>query len=279
MTLHDFVMNQTPLLPWQDGDKIPWNEPAFSERMLQNHLSQDNDWASRRGQIIDRHVACIDRLLPRQARILDLGCGPGLYTHRLARLGHHCVGVDFSPASVTYARHQAQQDGLSIEYALADVRQYVPQGRFDLVMMLFSELNVFRETDAQALLAGAVDALGENGILLIEVSAFDAVHQQGGQPPVWQALSAGLFSDKPHLYLQEHGWDDDAATASTRYSIIDAETGNVTRYGASMKAYTETQYQQLLSAVGLQTIQMISAEDWPAGEPFAGDFLVWSCRR
>lgn len=31
-----------------EESKIPWNEPAFSQRMLANHLSQDHDWASRR---------------------------------------------------------------------------------------------------------------------------------------------------------------------------------------------------------------------------------------
>lgn len=37
-------------------------------------------------------------------RILDLGCGPGLYTSRLARLGHCCVGIDFSEYAGLYER-------------------------------------------------------------------------------------------------------------------------------------------------------------------------------
>ncbi len=32
---------------WNEGYKIPWNDPAFSERMLQEHLSQDHELASR----------------------------------------------------------------------------------------------------------------------------------------------------------------------------------------------------------------------------------------
>lgn len=279
MNLIDFVLYQTPLLPWQNGGKIPWDEPAFSARMLQNHLSQDNDWASRRSETIASHVACIDRMLPRRARILDLGCGPGLYTQRLALLGHDCVGVDFSPASIAYAAKQAGQDGLSIEYAQADVRQYQPQGGFDLVMMLFSELNAFAEAEAQALLSKAVDALRENGILLIEVSTFEAVRSQAVQPATWAALPFGLFSDKPHLYLQEHGWDEHSATASTRYAIVDADSGAVTQYGSSMQAYTEAQYRQMLTASGLSAMRLIDAGYWPAGEPFAGNFLVWQCRR
>ena len=34
--------------PWSEGEKIPWNEPGFSRRMLREHLSQEHDAASRR---------------------------------------------------------------------------------------------------------------------------------------------------------------------------------------------------------------------------------------
>ena len=49
--------------------------------------------------------------LERGARVLDLGCGPGLYTTRLAKLGHTCVGIDFSPASIAYAKAEAEHYG------------------------------------------------------------------------------------------------------------------------------------------------------------------------
>ena len=42
--------------PWSEGEKIPWDEPGFSKRMLEEHLSQEHDAASRRFEIIDRHV-------------------------------------------------------------------------------------------------------------------------------------------------------------------------------------------------------------------------------
>lgn len=62
-----------------DESKIPWDEPAFSQRMLANHLSQDHDWASRRQEIIEQQVEWIASQLSPGAHILDLGCGPGLY--------------------------------------------------------------------------------------------------------------------------------------------------------------------------------------------------------
>ncbi len=50
------------------------------------------------------------------SQVLDLGCGPGFYTSRLARLGHACVGVDFSPASVLHARSEAEKAALPCQY-------------------------------------------------------------------------------------------------------------------------------------------------------------------
>ncbi len=98
------IGRDNPPSDWQTWSKIPWDEPGFSARMLENHLSQEHDWASRTNTAIDAQVAFIHRQLPSEAHILDLGCGPGLYTSRLNALGHQCTGVDFSPASINYAR-------------------------------------------------------------------------------------------------------------------------------------------------------------------------------
>ncbi|WP_155960947.1 class I SAM-dependent methyltransferase, partial [Klebsiella aerogenes] len=120
-----------------EESKIPWDEPAFSQRMLANHLSQDHDWASRRQDVIEQQVEWIASQLPPGARILDLGCGPGFYTQRLAERGFHCTGVDFSPASVNWARQQAQNAGLNIDYVQQDIRAYWPDKSFDFIMMTF----------------------------------------------------------------------------------------------------------------------------------------------
>ncbi len=109
MNLLDLVQRVPTPTPWSEGDNIPWNDPAFSMRMLREHLSQEHDAASRRTEKIETHIAWIHRewLPKRPSRILDLACGPGLYTSRLARLGHACIGIDYSPASIAYAEETA----------------------------------------------------------------------------------------------------------------------------------------------------------------------------
>ena len=121
MNLLDLIQRTNPPKPWEEGDNIPWNEPEFSQRMLREHLSQAHDAASRRVEIIDRQVNWIHQVVlgGKPSKILDLGCGPGLYASRLTRLGHTCTGIDFSPASIRHARETASQNGLTIHYCEA----------------------------------------------------------------------------------------------------------------------------------------------------------------
>jgi len=51
------------------------------------------------GDDLDGEARFVDALAPRQARILDAGCGPGRVGSALARLGHEVVGVDVDPSA------------------------------------------------------------------------------------------------------------------------------------------------------------------------------------
>lgn len=154
MNLLELVRRPPVLESGTEGEKIPWHEPAFSKRMLEEHLSQSHDLASRRSERIDGHVSWIDGeiLSHRPSRILDLGCGPGLYSERLARLGHECVGIDYSPASIEYARERARRDQLRCSYREEDLRTAQFGQDFDLALLIFGELNVFAPAMVDSLL-------------------------------------------------------------------------------------------------------------------------------
>ena len=81
MKIADIVNRNVPSQPWAEGEKIPWDEPGFSERMLKEHLSQDHNDASRRFDIVHRQVDYLERVaggLDHDLKVLDLACGPGL---------------------------------------------------------------------------------------------------------------------------------------------------------------------------------------------------------
>lgn len=256
-----------------EESKIPWDEPVFSQRMLANHLSQDHDWASRRQGIIEQQVEWIASQLSPGAHILDLGCGPGFYTQRLAERGFHCTGVDFSPASVNWARQQAQNAGLNIDYVQQDIRAYWPDKSFDFIMITFGELNVFSAADAQALISRCALWLQPGGRLLAEVHTFDEVKRQGMAEASWQRCPDGLFLDVPHLLLTEHDWDEEAQISSTQFWAIEAN-GQTTRFGSQMTAWRDDEYISLLGNVGFILLPPPESYDWPVSETFEGKLFV-----
>jgi SAM-dependent methyltransferase len=235
--------------------------------MLKEHLTQEHDAASRRLEIVDAHVRWIHEkvLKARPSRILDLGCGPGLYANRLSALGHTCVGIDFSPASIAYAREQAGRGGLDVTYIEGDIRTADYGDGHGLVMQIFGEFNVFRPAEARGILESACRALVPDGRLLLEPHTFEAVRGIGMKPSSWYSVQTGLFSEEPHLCLQENLWDAGSHVAIERYYIVDAATGEVTRHSSSMQAYTEREYRALLTECGFGEFEFGLPAEWSTG--------------
>ena len=254
MNLLDLVNRPGIPIPWAEGDNIPWNDPDFSARMLREHLSQEHDAASRRSEKIEKQVAWIhgEILAGRPSKVLDLGCGPGLYASRLARMGHECLGIDYSPASIAYAREQAQREGLRCTYMQQDIRTAEYGAGYGLAMLIFGEFNVFRPADARRILDQAHHALLPGGLLLLEPHTWAAVQRMGEQGASWYSAQRGLFSDRPHIVLEENSWDDVSAAATRRYFVVDATTGEVAPYAQSMQAYTDARYRDLLVECGFE---------------------------
>lgn len=241
--------------PWSEGEKIPWNDSGFSERMLEYHLTQEHDLASRRFELIDRHVDWIhNKLGGKPSKILDLACGPGLYSNRLIKLGHSCRGIDFSPASIKYAREQAFKEDVEVDYVLEDIRTADYGDNNDLAMFIYGEFNVFKPVDIKHVLQKAYDSLKEDGLFIAEPNRYETVKRVGTSPASWYSSQEGLFSPKPHLCLIENFWDPEIHVATTRYFIVDAETNNVTLHASSMVAYTREDLERIMSEVGFKDI-------------------------
>ena len=248
----DRLVHRTPVERCAPG-KLPWDDPEFSARMLREHLDQTHDHASRKGATIDAHVEWIfDTVLTSvPGDVLDLGCGPGLYTARLAERGCRCVGLDISPASVDHARRTVAGSDLDCSFVLGDVRTADLGKGHDLAMLLFGEFNTFTRGDAAHLLVRIAACLRPGGTLLLEAHTFDSVAAEGARSAGWYTASEGLFAERPHLVLSEHAWDDSSATASTRFEVVD-DTGAVAEYTEALHAYSTDDYVRALADAGFE---------------------------
>ena len=242
---------------WQGGGNLPWNDPDFSARMLREHLDESHGAATR--QAAERATQ-LDWLWARLSlesgrRLLDLTCGPGLYAVALAERGLHVTGVDFSPASIAYARRLAGERGMSgrCEFIEADVRQFAPEPQtYDAALFLYGQLAVFPRDEAAALLAKTVAALRPGGRLCVELLDPARVDKQDSS--WWFTDDAGLWGERPFLHLGERRWDAAVRASVERYTILHLETGTLDEIVLCDQTYEVEEMAGMMRTAGFSTV-------------------------
>lgn len=102
----------------------------------------------------------------KNARVLDIGCGQGRDSLFIARHGHQVVGVDISPSGIRDLEKAAKAEGLQIEGIVADIRTYIPQAQFD-VLLIDRTLHMLEQTDRIVVLERLIQSVKPKGWLLI----------------------------------------------------------------------------------------------------------------
>ena len=96
-------------------------------------------------------------------RVLDMGCGAGLLTEPLARMGGTVTGVDAAAENIAVARDHAAQSELAIDYHAGEIDAVSGQG-FDLITCLEVIEHV---ADPAQFIAGLAGLLAPNGLMIL----------------------------------------------------------------------------------------------------------------
>lgn len=250
--------------PWAQGGNLPWHEPAFSERMLREHLDDSHGAASR---VTAERLAQLDWLesklaLQPGAHLFDLTCGPGLYAVEFARRGCTVTGLDFSPAAIAYARSLALSQGLAARcrFVEQDARQMDYSGAgFDAAIFLYGQLAVFPRAEAALLLAKIAQSLRPGGKLCLELLDQDEVDKTNST--WWFTDDTGLWGDRPFLHLGERNWLAAEQMSMERFYTIHLETGEMTEISLCDQTYAVETMTRMLKEAGFQSVEVYPAWD------------------
>lgn len=260
--------------PWADGGNLPWDDPAFSQRMLREHLDESHGAASRQTH---ERVLQIDWLwgqlgLAAGMRLLDVTCGPGLYAVPLAQRGINVVGIDFAPAAIDYANKLAQESAVShrCTFRQENVHQLsLRSNRYDAAILLYGQLAVMTREQANRLLSSICNALKPGGALLIEL--LDQTRVDKTDSTWWFTDDTGLWGNAPFLHLGERYWNDAKKTSTERFITLHLETGVLDEIVLSDQSYAVLEMTDILHSVGFATVSthrawdnlpLYDAEEW-----------------
>jgi SAM-dependent methyltransferase len=236
--LEQLITLQQKPLPFAPGEPLFWDDPHISSQMLAAHLDLSNDAASRRPQTIDRSVKWLIETLCLQPgdSILDLGCGPGLYTSRLASAGMRVTGVDYSRRSIAYANQYADENNLNISYRYENYLELKDENLYDAALLIYGDFCTISLENRSKLLQNIHRALKPGGRFALDVSTCECRKSHGIRNK-WSALESGFCKPGPHLLLEEGFAYPELSIWLDQFIVIEAD-GKVTVYRNWFQDYT-----------------------------------------
>ncbi|MFE6779474.1 class I SAM-dependent methyltransferase [Streptomyces sp. NPDC057702] len=197
--------------------------------------------------------------LPDGARVLDLCCGPGVFTVPLARRGYRVTGVDRSPAMLERARAHSAEAGAPVTYVEADIRAYQRPGAFDVVLNMFTSFGYFEDpADNARALRTMYESLAPGGTLLLDLAGKELLASRVTPPKVVRRGE--------DLLVQTDTVLDDWARLRSDWVLVRGD--RVTRAALEWFVYSAVELRQLAREAGFTRTELFGDFD---GRPYDHD--------
>ncbi|AJP00575.1 methyltransferase [Streptomyces cyaneogriseus subsp. noncyanogenus] len=193
---------------------------------------------------------------PAGARVLDLCCGPGVFTVPLALRGYDVTGVDLSTAMLDLARKRTADAGARVTYVRADARAYEAPGRFDVVLNMFTSFGYFEDpADNARVLRTMYTCLAPGGTLLLDLAGKELLARKVTPPKVVRRGD--------DLLVQTDTVLDDWARLRSDWVLVRGE--RVTRATLVWFVYSAVELRRLVREAGFGRVEVFGGFD---GRPY-----------
>lgn len=252
---------------YTESDGAFWDDEHISKFMLEAHLNPDCDSASRKQDGIIRSANWITEFCGGGSgkKMLDLGCGPGIYAELLAEKGFQMTGVDFSKRSIHYAKESAKKKQMEIVYHYQDYLTIDYSNEFDVVILIYCDFGVLSPESRQILLGKIYQALKPGGRLIIDVfnepylksfEEMEAAHYE----------QSGFWTPEPHVVMQRNCYYKESANTLEQYLVITED--DVKRYNIWNQIYSKERFAKEVTGVGFEAVQFF---DDVQGKEYTGE--------
>ncbi|MXY36094.1 MAG: methyltransferase domain-containing protein [Dehalococcoidia bacterium] len=227
----------------------PWYETLF-ERDWYDYFAKggpgspdtDGSYARRTDSEVEFIVQALG--LTEACDLLDLCCGPGRHSVRLATLGHRVTGVDISAYNLEKAVERAAEFGVEVDWREGDMRETgLPESSQDAAINMFTAFGFFDDAENQRVLEEVARVLRPGGCFLIDLVNRDSLMRRH-QARMWSERHNGAF------LFQEHAFDSATGCQTTNWTVVKAN-GERIEQSFTLRAYTLQELEIRMALAGL----------------------------
>jgi SAM-dependent methyltransferase len=197
-------------------------------------------------------------------RVLDLACGHGRITNRLAVRGCHVTGVDAAPLFLDRARRDAATLGVAVDYVEGDMRSLPWTQEFDRVVNWFTAFGYFDDTGNREVLTQIAQVLRPAGRVVLDLQNRDLLARHSCPDRVAAERGADLIIDRSRL---------DPLTSRMLTERIVIRGDRIRRIPFFVRLFTFTEIRDWLVATGFTAVTGYG-EDGTALSPTSRRMIV-----
>jgi len=235
-----------------------WDNEHISKMMLMAHLNPNWDVASRRNETIKATCDFIIKKLNLKAneKLLDLGCGPGLYSTKFHEHGLLVTGIDYSKRSLEYANKKAVLNNYNINYLYMDYLDLNYEDEFDIVVIIYCDFGVLSNQLREKLLKKIYKSLKPNGYLVFDVWS-TSFKELNTSYKTWKVHEKqGFWKSTPHLELINKIYYENEKVSLKQHFILE-ENDNISVYNLWEQVYTKESVVSLISENGFRVVNIL----------------------
>lgn len=189
--------------------------------------------------------------------VLDLGCGTGSMTERLAACGFDMIGVDASEEMLELADEKRRESGQDILYLLQDMREFELYGTVRAIVSVCDSLNYIpEEEELLQVFRLAHNYLDLDGVFLFDMNTVYKYEKVLGESTIAENREEGSFIWENYYDEQEHLNEYDLTI------YIREADGRYSRFEEThfQRAYETERILELLDEAGFQTEKLLDAD-------------------
>jgi SAM-dependent methyltransferase len=251
-------MYNNELKLFQRSKDVLWTDKHISNSMLDAHLDETFEGASRTIQKRTEIINWVKNNIKPRSKIIDLGCGPGLYAHELGKLGHNVLGIDFNKMSIDYAQENKSIKGV-VEYRYCNYLQDSIEGKYNVAMMIYCDFGALIP-DEQKLLLNRLDNILENDrIFIFDVFGKEEMKKQNEKRNWHISQGEDFWSKEPYFYMEEMKVFEKENTLGKRHYLVNQTRHEIKEYILWDQYYDEDSIKKLMLENGFETIKIKKA--------------------
>ena len=211
-------------------------------------------WRAAAAAMAEDDVRVVRRLLgDPPARVLDVPCGDGRMSIRLAAAGYEVIGVDIVASEVAQARRNAAAAGVPARFEAGDLRALPDVGCVDAVLSWGNSFGYLVPADTARSLAGLRAALRPGGRLVLESATVAETYLTGGvkASAEWEYGGIRMRADN-HYRVSE-------SRLESAFTFEDAD-GRVEHAGAAHHVHTSGEVVRLLEGAGFGEVELLGPD-------------------